>query len=108
MRIRNVLGTRFSGKMGKDVVAVSGKGRVSDYLREYVKPKDPKSELQDQQRGFLRQAVAAWRRLPAGEQVWWDAARIGKSGYNLFVKEYILAKRQGRPVSALKPPRKRR
>jgi len=38
MRIRNIFGTRFSGTLGKELVASSWKGK--DYVRAYVVPED--------------------------------------------------------------------
>ena len=67
MKLWNKFGTEFRGTLGKDMVASSWKGH--DYLRAYVVPHDPKTELQLQHRAIWRQAVAAWHALTDAEAV---------------------------------------
>lgn len=92
MKVRNIFGSEFRGAIGKNLVASSWKGH--DYLRAYVVPRDPKSELQLEQRGLLREAVAAWRDLSASEKKACNREAKGMSGFNLFVSRYIRKKRR--------------
>src|SRR2546422_8999383 len=87
MKIRNSFGTRFRGTIAKDMVASTWKGH--EYLREYVIPKDPKTELQLERRAVFRDAVAAWHVLTQDEKAAHNREARGMSGFNLFVSRYL-------------------
>ena len=111
MRIRNVFGTRFSGTLGKELVASSWKGK--EYLREYVIPEDPKTVLQLEHRQIWREAVAAWHALPDEERAGYDRNAMGMSGFNAFIGRYVRGRRAGKipppgPHGSRKAPAKKR
>lgn len=78
----------LSGKIGDQVFCKRGKGV---YVRTWVRPKDPRTELQQQKRLQFEAAVAAWRALPEPEKdaLRKRAAREGRTGYNLFLSEFL-------------------
>lgn len=94
MKIRNIFGTRFSGRLGKDFVASSWKGK--EYMREYVVPEDPKTPLQLEHRQIWREAVAAWHALPDGEREKYERKAVGMTGFNVFVGRYVRGRRAGK------------
>ena len=61
MRIRNVFGTKFSGALGKDMVAVAWNGH--EYIRAYAVPTGEPSKLQRGQRDAFKEALTLWRSL---------------------------------------------
>ncbi len=79
---------------------VAGSWKGHEYIREYVKPVDAKSELQEQHRAIFAQAVEAWHGLPARSQEFYNRTADGMSGYNLFVGRYIEAVRNGQTPEA--------
>ena len=95
MKIRNSFGTRFRGTIAKDMVASTWKGH--EYLREYVIPKDPKTELQLERRAVFRDAVAAWHALPQEKKAVHNREAKGMSGFNLFVSKYVTGKKGQAP-----------
>jgi len=102
MRIRNTMGNRYSGTLGKDTVASSWKG--IHYLREYTVPVDPKSERQLQHRALFARAVETWHALDPRQKEMYDKAAVRMTGYNLFIKEYIEAGRNGRELNIMQVP----
>jgi len=94
MRLRNIIGNRYSGTIGKDTVASSWMG--IRYLREYKVPADPKSELQLRHRAMFAKAVETWHALDPRQRELYDKAAVRMTGYNLFIREYIAAARDGR------------
>lgn len=94
MRIGNKFGNRYSGTLGKNVVASSWHG--IGYLREYKVPMDPKSELQLQHRALFAKAVKAWHALDPCQIEMYDRAAVRMTGYDFFIREYIEAGRNGR------------
>ncbi len=76
----------LSGKAA-DAGAASWKGIL--YVRKHVIPHNPKSTDQQTQRGYFARMPAWFRSLPTGLTDWLDdlAVGLGKSGYNLMVKE---------------------
>jgi len=96
VKIHNVFGTRFSGQIGKDVVATSWKGH--EYLRAYVVPHDPKTENQRAQRDLMKKAVKAWRELSKPQKMFFDALAAGMTGFNVFIGRYMRAAGDGREV----------
>jgi len=102
MKIRNKMGNRYSGTIGKDTVASSWKG--IRYIREYKVPADPKTELQLQHRALFAKAVKAWHALDPRQQEVYDRAAVRMTGYNLFIRDYIEAGRNGRELEIMQAP----
>jgi hypothetical protein len=102
MRIRNTMGNRYSGTLGKDTVASSWKG--IRYLREHKVPVDPKSELQLRHRAMFAKAVETWHALDPRQRELYDGAAIRMTGYNLFIRQYIEAVRNGREPEIMQVP----
>lgn len=96
MRVRNSLGSKFSGTIGKDTVAVEGP--TTNYLREYVVPHDPKSERQLEQRSRLRQAVEAWQRMSFVQQAFYRHLDSPRIGYHVFLGRAVDALVAGQPI----------
>jgi len=93
MKLRNIFGNRYNGALGKDMVAVTWKGH--QYIREYVTPVNPKTELQMQHRAIFNDAVKAWHGLAPRQREFYDRIADGMSGYNLFVGRYVGSVRNG-------------
>jgi len=102
MKVWNIFGSKFSGTLGKEIVASSWKGKK--YLREYVVPEDPKTVLQLEHRQIWREAVAAWRALPDEERAACDREAKGMTGFNLFVGRYVRRRRREGTVPPPGPP----
>ena len=87
-KLKQLQGVSLSGRIGDQVFCKRGKGV---YVRSWVRPKDPKTELQQQKRLQFEAAVAAWRALPEPEKEAFRkrAAREGRTGYNLFLSEFL-------------------
>lgn len=69
-------------------------GGRSIYVRErYYIPKDNKTEVQLAQRQAVRNAVLSWQSLTNEQKLVYNERAKGKarSGYNIFVKEYLLS-----------------
>jgi hypothetical protein len=101
MKIRNVMGTKFSGTIGKDTVAVEGP--TTDYLRAYAVPTDPKSERQLEQRDRHRQAVAAWRAMSLVQQAFYRHLDRPRIGYHVFLGRALTALVHGEPIETPVP-----
>jgi len=101
-KITNVFGTKFSGRIGKSMVAASWKGH--EYVRTYVKPPNPNSESQRKARGTFADAVRSWRKLSKVQTEFYDKIAEGMSGFNLYISRYVTAKGEGqepeKPVEA--------
>jgi len=93
MKISNSFGTRFRGKLGKQMIASSWRG--IPYIREYVKPRNPRTGLQQENRGRFSEAVAAWQRLPLAEQKAYDRKAVRMTGQNLFIRRFLRGRRNG-------------
>lgn len=65
------IGMDASGKFGNTLVWAKWKGRV--YVRQLVKPKNPKSDAQIGVRAGMKWNGPAWRALTAANQATWDA-----------------------------------
>lgn len=96
MKIRNVFGNRYSGTLGKDVVAVQG--RTTDYLRAYAKPSNPNSERQRAQRAVHTQALRAWQGLSGAQKAFYGRLEPPRRGYDLFRSRAMLALGRGEPI----------
>ena len=93
MKITSCFGTRLSGKLGNSLVACS-RGEVN-YVRTYVKPKNPKTPSQERQRAMFKDAVRAWQNLSDLQKVFYDRISEKMSGFNVFVGRYLKALRNG-------------
>ena len=93
MKYRNSLGTKFSGALGKDMVAASWKG--VDYFREYAAPANPKSDLQLEHRAIFIQAVQSWKEFSVPQRKFYGRIANGMTGYNVYVGRHIQAVRNG-------------
>ena len=93
-KIRNIFGTKFSGALGKEMVAASWKGH--EYIREYAVPSGEPSDRQLEQRAVFSKATQAWQTLTQRQQEFYDRIAEGMTGYNLFCGRAIQALRDGR------------
>ena len=84
---------------GQDPILLSGiyrQRKYSDGIRIYREPfyfpKNPRTEDQQFEREQFADAVSDWQNLdPEGKKVWNEKAiGLAMSGYNLFLKEYLL------------------
>ena len=92
-KIRNIFGNRYSGALGKDLVAASWKG--TEYIREYAVPSGEPSDRQLEQRALFNRAIDAWKTLSTLQQRFYDRVADGMSGYNLFCGRAMQAFRAG-------------
>jgi len=95
-----IAGGRLRGQLGKRVIASSWRG--IPYLREYVKPRNPRTKRQQKHRGRFGEAVAAWKGLSRTEQRAYDRRAVRMTGLNLFIQEYLksgAARRRKRPLA---------
>lgn len=55
-------------------------------------PANPNTDLQQEQRASFASAISCWQGLPDGSKAWWTvkAWGVATSGYNLYVKNYLL------------------
>ena len=91
VKISNVFGTKFSGKIGKNMVAASWKGH--EYVRAFAKPSNPNTEQQQQARGQFADAVEAWQKMSKVQCMFYNAIALRMSGFNLFISRYMNAVR---------------
>jgi len=70
----------------------TSKGRITRKLKFYV-PTNPQTELQQANRSKFADAVLAWQNLTSQQKLSYNERASGKplSGYNLFLKEYLLS-----------------
>jgi len=71
----------------------SYKNKLRYYKLSYYSPKNPRTTAQQSNRAKMTAAVAEWQSLTADEKKLYNKKAIGKrmSGYNLFLKEYLLS-----------------
>jgi len=75
--------------------------KVKD-IKEYIKPYNPKTDDQDIQRDYLKNAVLAWKTDGYSDldiEAWKLYASLQKknlSGYNMFIREKINAEKDGK------------
>ena len=76
-----------SGKLGDAVVFSKWKGR--NYVRQLVKPSNPKSGLQTGMRAMFGYLAQDWSTIGAGDQDTWDplAAQIVASAFNGYMRQ---------------------
>lgn len=89
VKISNVFGTKFSGKIGKDMVAASWKGH--EYVRAFTKPSNPNTDDQKRARGQFADAVKAWQDMSKVQCDFYNAIALRMSGFNLFISRYMTA-----------------
>ena len=86
------------GKFGK--ILLSGiyrtdnvKGYLTFYREPYYIPRNPRTTTQQAWRSVFAQAVFAWQQLTPEEKMVYNERAKGKrmSGYNLFIREYLLS-----------------
>jgi len=90
-----------SGKLANSLVFAGWKG--IKYARQYVKPANPNSGLQQIQRGFVRTALLLWHDVANAlnaldkDNLNRSAAYVGKamSGFNVYTRNFILTRRAG-------------
>jgi len=93
VKIKNIMGFTFRGRIGKSMIASSWKGH--EYLKTYAVPSNPRSEEQTKVRGIFKEALASWRNLHPRQKEFYDRIAEGMSGYNVFVGRYIETVRAG-------------
>ncbi len=91
-RISNIFGTTFRGRIGKKMIASSWKGH--EYIRTYVKPRNPNTSDQRRARGQFAEAVAAWQDLSKVQHAFYDKIAERMTGFNLFISRYVGAVRR--------------
>ena len=79
----------FTGIFRRDNVT----GEVKYYREPYYVPKNPRTGPQQTNRQKLANGVAAWQALTSEQKNTYNKKAIGKgmSGYNLFLREYLLS-----------------
>lgn len=91
MKIKNDMGNRYEGSVGKQVTAATWKGR--NYIKKYTKPSNPNTVNQQRVRGYFAAAVAWWKTLTADQKAaYGDKTRADKtnvSGFNTMVSSYV-------------------
>jgi len=82
-------GIEFSGIYRHDNVT----GEIKHYREPYYTPYNPRTETQQSNRQLLADAVVAWQALTPAEKEVYNKNAKGKhmSGYNLFLREYLLS-----------------
>jgi len=92
--------TRFGVDYYANILCLSGiyrrdnvSGKIKYYREPYFIPKNPQSELQQTHRGKYTAGIAAWKVLTNEQKALYNRKAIGKrmSGYNLFLKEFLLS-----------------
>ncbi|MBA7482587.1 hypothetical protein ES707_18079 [subsurface metagenome] len=85
-----------TGQIAKTLVYMTWKG-IAD-VRSYVIPANPKTADQQQQRGYFTAAIDAWHvdGYTEDDVKAWNlyalAQKVAASGFNMFVRLYVLAK----------------
>lgn len=104
MKVFNAFGNTYRGTLNKAMVAGDWKGR--NYLRTFVKPKNPKTPRQLEQREFYETAVARWAAyVTLQKQAYAHKAKFDKrnlSGYNTSISSYMKARLAGETSQAPK------
>jgi len=78
----------FNGTIGR--ITFYTRWRKS-YAREYVKPRNPKTEAQRKNRNLFRDAMKSWQGLTEPEKAEWNrrARRLPMTGHNLYISRYM-------------------
>ena len=79
----------FTGIYRRDNVT----GKVRYYREPFYTPKNPRSDPQQTNRGKMTAGVLAWQALTQEQKNHYNKLAIGKkmSGYNFFLKQYLLS-----------------
>lgn len=98
VKVRNVFGDVYSGKVGKSGVFATWKGR--QYRRSYVIPANPKTPAQQAVRNNFKNAVDAWHNFDALQKQAYGylATPLQISGFNLWVSRYQKAATSGQTL----------
>jgi len=98
VKVHNVFGDRYSGKVGKAGVFATWKGR--QYRRSWVKPANPKSPAQQTVRNNFKNAVAEWHDFNALQKAAYGYLATPEqiSGFNLWVRRYQKAATSGQTL----------
>src|SRR4030042_1864815 len=77
------------GQLGK--VVVFDYNRSGNYVRDYVKPYDPKSVKQLAHRAIFAAGMEEWSSLPLPPRKAWDdrARKLHMLGMNLYMRSYL-------------------
>lgn len=88
VKVSNVFGDRYSGKVGNSGVFASWQG--VQYRRAYAKPSNPNSPAQQTIRNAFKNGVAKWKTLNSAQKEAYGPLSAGRpmSGYNLFVSRW--------------------
>lgn len=91
VKVTNIFGDKYSGKVGTSGVFATWKGR--QYRRSYVVPANPKTTKQQEVRDNLTNAIARWHSYCSTmrQAYAYMAAGLCMSGFNLFCKRWQLA-----------------
>ncbi len=75
----------------EDVVLYASGGK--EYMRRYVKPRNPKTESQQANRKLFAEAMASWKLLTSEEKKKYrqKTRRLNMHPHNLYIREYIKA-----------------
>lgn len=93
-----MLSMEASGVLGKSIINQTRK-RVK-YIKVYAKPKNPQTNIQQNNRNFIKLAVIEWAKegyKEVDKQAWNFYAKIksmSMSGYNALVSFYIIAMKE--------------
>jgi len=88
MKVKNVMGNRYSGTIGKEETACIRNGKQC--VSKYVIPNDPKTKKQMEQRKKYARAVEIWKQMSDDKKQVYNrrAANLNMSGYNIFISEF--------------------
>jgi len=95
VKVRNIFGDIYSGKVNKAGVFATWKG--IQYRRMYVVPSNPKTPAQTTIRGYFKNAVDAFHDWNSYMKLCYDYLAAGQamSGYNLWISRYQKATAAG-------------
>lgn len=98
VKVHNVFGDVYSGKVGKAGVFATWKGR--QYRRSWVKPANPKTPAQKNIRQNFTNAVDAWHDFNAVQKTVYGYLATPEqiSGFNLWVRRYQKAAATGQTL----------
>ncbi len=88
---------------GRDGNVVYYMRRGTQCLRVYIKPPDPNTQAQKENRGRFGMAVRSWQLLTDEEKNKFAirAKHINMSGYNLFISEFMKAETSSKAKSEI-------
>lgn len=88
-----------SGALGEHLIFSNCKG--VNYVKKFAAPANPNSARQFQCRTIFSDAIEAWQELDSETKSLYNyrSQKLGISGYNLFVKEYLETHKGELPMS---------